>query len=162
MVTILAKGALALLIGLTAPVVSAASADVPRAHSVTSSVRPTVRPDLARLPALRWDHINGASGWTRAAMRALGAHGAPLVDLVPADIAQWCPAYPHSGPWARKAFWAGLLSTLAKHESTYRPRVVGGGGKWVGLVQILPATARGYGCTAHTREALKDGAANMS
>ena len=126
------------------------------------SAFPIARPAQAKLPKLRWDHINGSRGWTQATMRALGAHGAPLVDIVPADIAQWCHAYPQAERWARKAFWAGLLSTLAKHESTYRPRIVGGGGKWVGLVQILPATARGYGCKARTREALKDGRANMS
>ncbi|MEX0311682.1 MAG: lytic transglycosylase, partial [Tateyamaria sp.] len=39
---------------------------------------------------------------------------------------------------------------------------VGGGGKWYGLLQILPATARGYGCAAGTGAALKNGAANLS
>lgn len=116
----------------------------------------------AELPALRWDHVAGSRAWTEAVMTALEGHGAPLVDTVPADIAQWCPAYPKASEWERKAFWAGLLSTLAKHESTYRPTAVGGDGKWVGLVQILPATARGYGCKASTRAALKDGSANMS
>lgn len=127
-----------------------------------ASSMPSLRSSEMLLPALRWDHVDGATAWTQATMRALSTHGAPLLDVVPADIAQWCPAYPKADPWARKAFWAGLLSTLAKHESTYRPKVVGGDGKWVGLVQILPATARGYGCKARTREELKNGAANMS
>ena len=130
------------------------------------SPRPTVRPaHLARvveMPDLRWDHVRGSSRWTRAAMQALDAYGERLVDTVPRDIAQWCPAYEDAGEWERKAFWAGLLSTLSKHESTYRPHAVGGGGLWYGLVQILPATARGYGCQARTGEALKDGALNMS
>ena len=39
---------------------------------------------------------------------------------------------------------------------------MGGGGKWFGLVQIAPATARGYGCAATTGDALKDGEANLS
>lgn len=125
---------------------------------------PVARPRVQEqeLPDLRWDHIRGSSRWTEAAMRALESHGDRLVDTVPRDIAQWCPAYPEAGEWERKAFWAGLLSTLSKHESTYRPAAVGGGGLWYGLVQILPATARGYGCEAKSGDALKDGAANMS
>ena len=54
------------------------------------------------------------------------------------------------------------MSALAKHESTYRPWAVGGGGRWYGLLQILPATARGYKCNARTGQSLKDGAANLS
>ena len=129
-----------------------------------SSLRPPSRPALAAqtLPDLRWDHVNGSRRWTRAAMRALEAHGQELLDTQPQDIAAWCPAYTEADEWSRKAFWAGLLSTLSKHESTYRPRAVGGGGLWYGLVQILPATARAYGCAARSGEALKDGAANMS
>jgi hypothetical protein len=56
----------------------------------------------------------------------------------------------------------GLLSSLAKHESTWRPEAAGGGGQWFGLLQISPATARGYGCQARTAEALKDGSANLA
>ncbi|CTQ31737.1 Transglycosylase SLT domain protein [Jannaschia rubra] len=114
------------------------------------------------MPDLRWDHVRGSDRWTQAAMRALDTHGQKLVDTVPADIGEWCPAYVQADDWGRKAFWAGLLSTLSKHESTWRPTAVGGGGAWYGLVQILPATARGYGCQAQSGEALKDGALNMS
>jgi hypothetical protein len=127
-----------------------------------SSPRPNPRPVMRQMPDLRWDHVDGAHRWTRAAMAALASHGAPLVDTVPEDIGQWCPAYEDAPRWERKAFWAGLLSTLAKHESTWRPTAVGGGGLWYGLVQILPATARGYGCRARSGDALKDGALNMA
>ena len=169
MSSMVAKGAMALLVCLTVSAASAQTAAVSDAELADQTLQaplfsapPIVRPAQAKLPKLRWDHINGSRAWTRAAMRALGAHGAPLVDMVPGDIAQWCPAYPQAERWARKAFWAGLLSTLAKHESTYRPGVVGGGGKWVGLVQILPATARGYGCRARSGAALKHGPDNLS
>jgi hypothetical protein len=145
----------------TAPDISTA---LPKAAA--TSPRPAPRPaGLVRaleLPDLRWDHVDGSSRWTRAAMQALESHGDRLVETVPRDIEQWCPAYVEADEWGRKAFWAGLLSTLSKHESTYRPHAVGGGGLWYGLVQILPATARGYGCRARTGEALKDGALNMS
>ncbi len=53
------------------------------------------------------------------------------------------------------------MSALARYESTWNPRAVGGGGRWFGLVQIAPATARHYGCGATSGRALKDGAANL-
>ena len=100
--------------------------------------------------------------WTRAALSALKQHGSGLVEMVPDDIGDWCPAYPQASADNRRAFWVGFLSALAKHESTYRPYAVGGGGRWFGLLQILPATARGYGCRARSGQALKDGPANLS
>jgi hypothetical protein len=111
---------------------------------------------------MRWDFHPEGANWTAASFAALSNHGAPLSDVVPEDIARWCPAYPEASALERNAFWAGLLSTLAKHESTWNPRAVGGGDKWYGLVQISPATARGYGCAARTGDALKDGEANLS
>jgi len=111
---------------------------------------------------MRWDHRPEADSWTATTLAALDSHGAALVNTMPADIDTWCPAYKDADLDGRKAFWTGLLSTLAKHESTWNPRAVGGGGKWFGLVQIAPATARGYGCAAGSGEALKDGEANLS
>lgn len=111
---------------------------------------------------MRWDHVAGSGAWTEATMAALASHGAALPALVPADIAEWCPGYAKQDVVGRGAFWAGLISALAKHESTWNPRAVGGGGRWFGLVQISPGTARGYGCVAQTGEALRDGPANLS
>lgn len=116
----------------------------------------------AALPVMAWDHT-GAQGdqWTEATMVALQTKGAALLSEVPADIATWCPHYLQAAPRERAAFWAGLLSALARFESTWNPRAVGGGGRWFGLVQIAPATARAYGCDATSGEALTDGAANL-
>ncbi|SIO22449.1 Transglycosylase SLT domain-containing protein [Rhodovulum sp. ES.010] len=113
------------------------------------------------LPTMRWDHRPEAPRWTEASLAALRAQGAPLAETVPADIANWCPTYAQADLRQRRAFWAGLFSALAKHESTWNPEAVGGGGRWFGLMQIAPATARGYGCAAQSGEALKDGAANI-
>lgn len=124
------------------------------------AVRPPAR--SADVPRTRWQHMEGHTLWTRAALSALKEHGSPLVEMVPRDIAEWCPAYPGNDDAQRRAFWVGYMSALAKHESTYKPWAVGGGGKWYGLLQILPATARGYDCNAGTGEALKSGAANLS
>jgi len=116
----------------------------------------------ATAPSMRWDFRPEADAWTARTAFALEAHGTNLVNTTPADIETWCPAYKTADAEGRKAFWAGLLSTLAKHESTWNPSAVGGGGKWFGLVQIAPATARQYGCEARSGEALKDGELNLS
>ncbi len=125
-----------------------------------ASLRPLAR-DAWAAPALRWDGHPSDMDWTLAAMAALRGPGAALVETVPRDIADWCPGYETAGPDQRRAFWAGLVSALAWHESTHREEAVGGGGRWFGLVQISPATARYRGCAATTGEALLDGAANL-
>lgn len=135
-----------------------------RYPALVESGDPSVRP-VARsrfLPNTRWDHKAGSDLWTRAAMTAVSGHGEGLDSLVPRDIDKWCPAYEDNGPAKRQAFWVGVMSALAKHESTYNPRAVGGGDRWYGLLQIYPDTARRYGCFARTGEALKDPEDNLS
>ena len=109
----------------------------------------------------RWDHKDEGAEWTATVLEALEGPGAPMVALVPEDIETWCPGYVTATLEERKAFWVGLLSALAKHESTWQPHVSGGGGLWHGLLQISPGTARGYGCEARSAAALKDGPANL-
>lgn len=124
------------------------------------SLRPA--PRSVHVPATRWHRRPEAALWTRAMLSALSGHAAPLVNEVPRDIAEWCPAYPDNPPRQRAAFWAGFASALAFHESTWNPRAVGGGGLWYGLLQILPATARHYDCRAGSGAALTRGSANLS
>ncbi len=114
------------------------------------------------VPPARWDHREESDEWSRAAISALKDHGSDLVEATPEDIGRWCPGYAAAEDGDRRAFWVGFLSTLAEFESTWRPDAVGGGGKWYGLLQILPATARQYGCRAQSGNALLDGAANLS
>ncbi|MEM6375789.1 MAG: transglycosylase SLT domain-containing protein [Pseudomonadota bacterium] len=114
------------------------------------------------LPRTRWEHVRGSDKWTRATIEALSNHGQSLPDMVPADIDEWCPAYSEAEPRQRKAFWVGFLSTLTKHESTHRPKAVGGEGRWFGLTQISPSTARLYGCKARSGDALKNPISNLS
>ncbi len=123
-------------------------------------VRPRAR--AADLPAARWHFRDDARLWTRAALSAITAHGNGLEEIVPRDIAAWCPGYPQAPAHLRRAFWVGMMSALAKHESTWRPEAVGGGHLWYGLLQIYPDTARRYGCRARTGAALTDPAENLS
>lgn len=132
----------------------------PETQAPRVSLRPPSRPEWA-MPDMMWDgHPRGAR-WSLAVMGALRGHGAGLMDVVPEDIEAWCPAYEAADRAQRAAFWAGLTSTLAFHESTHRPRAVGGGGRWFGLVQIAPGTARWRNCEVRSGQALLDGAANL-
>lgn len=116
----------------------------------------------AALPVMQWDHHPESADWTEAALDALQTEGVALLSEVPGDIGTWCPGYVAAPEEERAAFWAGLLSALARYESTWNEEAVGGGGRWFGLVQIAPATARAYGCEARTGEELRDGEANLA
>lgn len=112
-------------------------------------------------PAMRWDHVDQGALWTQETLAALRDHGSPLLEIVPGDIDTWCPQYRDADEEGRAQFWTALISALAKHESTWNEEAVGGGGLWFGLVQIAPATARGYDCEVGSGAALKDGVANL-
>lgn len=121
----------------------------------------TPRTQPGALPPAAWDHKPEAARWTGAVLAALDGPGAALVAEVPADAATFCPGFAEAAEAERKAFWVGFLSALAEKESTWRPDVSGGGGRWHGLLQISPETAAGYGCAARTEGELKSGEANL-
>ena len=112
-------------------------------------------------PAMRWDKRPKTADWTQRTLAAVGRHDDALASRVPTDIAAWCPGYPTAPLQNRRAFWAGLLSAVAKYESSWNPRASGGGGRYIGVMQISPHTAAQFNCTAHSEKALKDGAANL-
>ncbi len=112
-------------------------------------------------PTMQWDHREEAPEWTGRTLMAVAEADAELASRVPADIGLWCPGYARASLAERRAFWVGILSALAKHESTWNPAASGGGGQWIGLTQIAPSTARHYRCEARTPAALKDGTANL-
>ncbi len=140
--------ALAALTGCTA-------VTLPDLSSVTSLMAPVQ-------PAMRWDHRDEASAWTASTLAAIARHDDALAARTPSDIDAWCPGYASATIGERRAFWSGLLSAVAKYESSWNPQASGGGGRYVGLMQISPRTAANHGCTATTSAALKDGAANLS
>ncbi len=127
--------------------------------------RPATPRPVARaqgLPRARWERLADGDLWTRVTLSAVQTLGASLLSTIPDDIADWCPAYPGHGADERAAFWMALLSALAKYESTYNPRAVGGGGQWHGLMQIYPPTAEFRGCRAQSGAALRDGPSNLA
>ena len=113
------------------------------------------------LPVMRWDARPDAAAWTRAAYAAVARHDAQLALTVPKDIALFCPDYPKASLSDRRAFWVGLMSSTARHESGFNPAAVGGGGRYIGLLQISTQTARQYQCSATTSKSLKNGPANL-
>lgn len=125
----------------------------------------TPEPEVGRaafLPAMRWDSRPEAEEWTAATLAALRSEGAVLASTVPADVEGFCPNYAAASEPDRRAFWAGLFSALARHESTWNPEAKGGGGRWIGLMQIAPTTARAYGCELPEGAGLTDGEANLA
>lgn len=115
----------------------------------------------ADLPATRWDHRPEAAEWTTRALVAVAARDDVLALQVPGDIEKWCPGYEKASVAKRRAFWVGLLSAVAKYESSWNPKAAGGGGRYVGLMQISPKSASNYGCAATSSKALKNGGANL-
>lgn len=133
--------------------------------TLSACMQTTDQPETASaslLPAMRWDHRPEADQWTASTLAALRIEGAVLETTVPSDIAAFCPAYASAPAADRRAFWAGFLSALAKHESTWNPQAKGGGGKWIGLMQIAPQTAKANGCEASSGQGLTDGSANLA
>lgn len=113
-------------------------------------------------PAMRWDDHPQASEWTVNTLMAVAAEDDVLAQRVPQDIAEWCPGYEEGSLMERRAFWAGLISAVGKHESSYNPAAAGGGGRYIGLMQISPRSASNYGCNATSASALKNGSANLA
>ena len=114
------------------------------------------------LPAMRWDATAEASDWTKAALAVVAAHDDQLAALVPEDIDAYCPGYESASVEDRRAFWVAVLSATAKYESSFNEAAVGGKGRYIGLMQIMPSTAAHSGCDATSAAALKDGEANLT
>ena len=149
-----------LALALTAEAADETVAPEISAAPVAVATAPALRDNI--FPRARWEHRRGGPLWTRVALSAIKTHGQVLLDVVPRDIADWCPAYPANDAKQRAAFWAALLSTLSRYESTWNPRAVGGGGQWYGLLQIYPPTAEFRGCDVQTGEGLKQASANLN
>ena len=113
-------------------------------------------------PPMRWDNHPEAPDWTVNTLRAVAQRDDALADRVPADIGEWCPGYADASVTDRRAFWAGLISAVGKYESSYNEKAAGGGGRYIGIMQISPRSAANYGCDATSASALKDGSANLA
>lgn len=114
-----------------------------------------------QMPPMQWDQRPEGREWTRDTLDALQDHDALLAATVPADVATWCPGYADASIEDRRAFWAGLMSAVARYESTWNPQASGGGGRYIGVMQISPVSASYHQCDANTVSELKDGSENL-
>lgn len=133
------------------------------AAALLAACQPAV-PPLEAPPEIvaRWNHRAESADWNAAAMRALQTDGAAMLNLTPRDAAEFCPAYGQADAEGRAAFWVAFMSGLARYESGHRPEAAGAGGRYQGLLQISPATARFHGCDLSAARGLYDGATNLS
>jgi len=152
--------ALAFAVQAHAQVDETSGTGVGTVSTASAALRPAARTN--GVPRTRWERLSGSDVWTRTAASALRAHGQGLLATTPEDISDWCPGYVTQDPSGKEAFWVGLMSTLAKHESTYRPAVSGDSGQSHGLLQIRTATASEYGCRAASRDDLYQPSENLS
>jgi Transglycosylase SLT domain len=132
------------------------------AASVAACVKTAPTEEMSFVaPPMQWDHHPEGPEWTESTLVAVSTKDQLLSERIPADIATWCPGYQTATVEERRAFWTGLLSAVAKYESTWNENASGGGGRWIGLMQISPRSAANYGCNATSVGALKDGEANL-
>jgi hypothetical protein len=153
--------ALLALMGCVAPGGETGTSASPARGFLAAFGKAGLAPDTSPVPPMRWDHRPEATTWTTETLEAVAEKDAVFAQTVPGDIAAWCPGYATASLEDRRAFWVGMFSALAKHESTWNPAASGGGGKWIGLTQIDPRTARNYGCDARSAAGLKNGVENL-
>lgn len=116
--------------------------------------------DLSGLPAMPWDARPEAATWTAAGLMAVRSRDTDLAGQVPADADALCPGYASGSMADRRAFWVAMVALTADKESRFNPGIVASG-RYVGLMQISPRTARAAGCGVTSVEDLKDGENNL-
>lgn len=144
------------------PLFAALAAAVSLSACVASDKGMTGAEALLAGAPMGWERRANGADWTVEALQAVADKDSELAELVPSDIATWCPGYETASISERRAFWVGLMSAVSKHESTWNPAASGGGGRYIGLMQISPGTARHHGCEAQSAGALKDGGENLA
>jgi hypothetical protein len=110
----------------------------------------------------RWDHRAESEVWNAAMMQALQTEARTLIEVEPRDAEEFCPGYAEADEEARAAFWVAFFSGLARFESGWRPDAAGAGGRYQGLLQISPATARHHRCDLSEPGGLYNGVNNLT
>lgn len=110
--------------------------------------------------------------WSAFTLAAIAEHGAALLNKNPGDWAAWC-----GRDWVKlssdekAAFYLGLISALARFESSFKPDVTytenfkDSQGAFIisrGLLQISKESANGYACGITDAKMLHDPRTNLS
>ena len=158
-----------LTIALLLSMASCGPSPLPQPTPQTTAPVPST--PTAAVPAARWDGRPNGFAWTRDSLAALETVGQGLVATVPSDIAAYCPAYGTASPENRRAFWVGLVSALARHESDFRPELSyqenfpDAQGRPVisrGLLQVSQESANGYSCGISDPQQLHEPRTNLT
>jgi len=136
---------------------------------------PAQAPALPSGITVDWGEAESRRPWTAATFRAVEELGASLwrAGFVPRGISAYCPAYATQSATNRKLFWVGLLSRLARFESSFNPELTyvepfpdSTGNRVIsrGLLQISIESANGsrYRCGITQANQLHDPATNLS
>lgn len=118
-----------------------------------------------------WSVENPDGSWTRITEQAVAQ--SPLVQLIPADVQNYCPSYARLTQKQRGQFWVALFSAMAKPESNFKPhsfyqeKFNDGKGRPVisrGLLQISHESANQprYACGVTQPQSLHDPKVNLS
>lgn len=109
--------------------------------------------------------------WTSHVLKELDLLGTDLITVMPLDYGIWCPKYQSISYHERKAFWAYLLSEMARFESGFDPSTsytesfTDSSGQPVvsrGLLQLSIESANDYGCGFQTSADVHDPKQNLS
>lgn len=158
---------LAILAGCstTAPTPSPAKPD-PVEEPAPPAIPSEPADEIFPVPAGDWKNVQ----WSSMAIMAVADLGVNLLAAVPADVKEFCSAYPTLGPSKRAQFWAMLLSAMARYESGFKPNTSytedfpdSSGVPVVsrGLLQISKESANGYGCGITDAKQLHDVETNL-
>ena len=120
----------------------------------------------------RWQYSNNPRTvkWTSLTYDAIEKHGRNLLEIIPADIDEFCPQYGKFSRETRKRFWVFFVSAISELESRHNPDVIyreqfrDRYGKRVssrGLLQLSRESALGYGCEFSSEKDLHDPALNL-
>lgn len=115
--------------------------------------------------AAAWDgkHTQAAE-WSHALYGFIFQYGRDMLQTVPRDYAEFCPAYPTLGAHDRAAFYVGLFSKIAELESSFRPNkgapetgnLVGVTSRGLLQISIDSSNQAVYGCNTQSEQQLHD------
>jgi len=114
-----------------------------------------------------WDGEAGdAARWTRWLSEDLENHRSALVDLIPADAAEFCETWPRLTRRGREQVWITLISAMAKHESDFDPRASFDeppplSERSIGLLQLSLSDAVEFRCDFTTEVQIEDARRNL-
>lgn len=119
----------------------------------------------------RWEtKARDGVAWSKHVFDVLPTLAPNLLNKVPSDIRDFCPAYPSLSAADRKNFWVYLVSSMAELESnhnpdsTYTEAFYDNAGRRVvsrGLLQISIESGNAYGCAFKTESELHDPLRNL-